>query len=99
MWIKVTSAGTLLAFSEAPVGTSADDGPGGVGNTSRAVARSSDGGLTFTDAVVGTNTAPRAGIAWLTQGSDDVDGGPLDCVHTYQVGRSSRRVDVPRGTT
>ncbi|SDT47491.1 exo-alpha-sialidase [Jiangella sp. DSM 45060] len=36
---------------------------GGVSNTSRAVARSRDGGLTFTDAVVETNIAPHAGIA------------------------------------
>lgn len=35
----------------------------GVSNTSRAVARSSDGGLTFTEAVVETNIAPHAGIA------------------------------------
>ncbi|SEE57659.1 sialidase family protein [Jiangella alba] len=36
---------------------------GGVSNTSRAVARSRDGGLTFTDAVIETNIAPHAGIA------------------------------------
>ncbi|MDW5324442.1 sialidase family protein [Plantactinospora sp. KLBMP9567] len=36
---------------------------GGVSNTSRAVARSRDGGRTFTEAVIETNIAPHAGIA------------------------------------
>jgi hypothetical protein len=35
---------------------------GGPSNTSRAVARSSDGGLSFSEAVVETNIAPHAGI-------------------------------------
>ncbi|WP_116951849.1 sialidase family protein [Jiangella endophytica] len=35
----------------------------GVSNTSRGVARSRDGGLTFTGAVIETNIAPHAGIA------------------------------------
>lgn len=159
---------------------------GGVSNTSRAVARSRDGGLTFTDAVVETNIAPHAGIAsglaarvdrnglervvytspvkgtgrdtlyarlshdgaeswswgrvvdgaragysdvvwlddssclvlysrlggtgvetldvvvarfdlaWLTQGRDDVDGGPVGFVHTYQAEGLRAKSTVPR---
>jgi hypothetical protein len=159
---------------------------GGVSNTRRAVARSRDGGLTFTGAVIETNIAPHAGIAaglaarvdrndvervvytspvagtardtlyarvshdgaeswswgrvidnaragysdvvwlddstllvlysrlggsgvetldvvaarfdlaWLTQGRDDVDGGPLGFVHTYQVEGLRAETTVPR---
>ncbi|SDU63909.1 sialidase family protein [Jiangella alkaliphila] len=158
----------------------------GVSNTSRAVARSRDGGLTFIGAVVETNIAPHAGIAsglaarvdrngvervvytspvkgtgrdtlyarisydgaeswswgrvldgaragysdvvwlddstllvlysrlggsgvetldvvaarfdltWLTQGRDDVDGGPGDFIHTYQVEGLRTESTVPR---
>ncbi|PZF82998.1 sialidase family protein [Jiangella anatolica] len=158
----------------------------GVSNTSRAVARSRDGGRTFTDAAVETNIAPHAGIAaglatrvdrngvervvytspvrgtgrdtlyarlshdgaeswswgrviddaragysdvvwldddmllvlysrlggsgvetldvvaarfdlaWLTQGRDDVDGGPVGFLHTYQVEGLRAETTVPR---